>query len=131
MAASLELRASPVAGSQDKEKNTSRVLVELYINTNGGTYNQSGDTSGYIAVDGIQIADLRGKGVNENTKTRLYSGEYEVRHSEDGTKTITVTAAFDVNTNTRWIYAEQRLTLETIQRASVLTIPVLTMGADG
>lgn len=126
MAASLELRVS--AKSQDKEKNTSRVLVELYINTNGGTYNQSGDTSGYIAVDGIQIADLRGKGVNENTRTQLYIGEYEVRHSEDGTKTITVTAAFDVNTNTRWIYAEQRLTLETIQRASVLTIPVLTMG---
>lgn len=126
MAASLELRVS--AESQDKEKNTSRVLVELYINTNGGTYNQSGDTSGYIAVDGIQIADLRGKGVNENTRTQLYIGEYEVRHNEDGTKTITVTAAFDVNTNTRWIYAEQRLTLETIQRASVLTIPVLTMG---
>lgn len=128
MAASLELRVSQKAGSQDKEKNTSRVLVELYINTNGGTYNQSGDTGGYIAVDGIQIADLRGKAVYKDAETQLYSGEYEVRHNEDGTKTTTVTAAFDVNTNTRWIYAEQRLTLETIKRASVLTIPVLTMG---
>lgn len=128
MAASLELRVSPVAKTQDKEKNTSRVLVELYINTSGGTYNQSGDTSGYIAVDGIQIADLSGKGFDANEETRLYIGEYEVRHSEDGTKTITVTAAFDVNTNTRWIYAEQRLEMETIQRASVLTIPALTMG---
>ena len=128
MAASLELRVS--TGSQDKERNTSRVLVELYINTNGGTYNQSGDTSGYIAVDGIQIEDLRGRAVYKDTETQLYSGEYEVRHNEDGTKTITVTAAFDVNTNTRWVYAEQRLTLETIKRASVLTIPALTMGEE-
>lgn len=113
------------------ENNTSDVLVVLEIITDGGTYNQSGDTSGYISLDGVQIKNLNGAPVYKNTKTELYRGTHTVKHNADGSKSITVKAAFDVNTSVRWIYAEQTLALTTIPRASVLQVPEFTLGAQG
>lgn len=121
MAAVLNLYVTPVAGSQSIADNTSKVDITLTITTNGGTHNLSGDTSGYISVDGTQVANLNAADVREDTTTTLYSGRHSVQHNADGKKTAVVKAAFDVNTNTRWIYAETSVTLPTIPRASALS----------
>lgn len=130
MSATLQLSVTAVEGSADVQRNTSQVLVELHITTNLGTYNQSGDTSGSLTLNGTVIADLTGKAVYLNTTTQLYRGVHTVQHAPDGTLTATVKAAFDVNTAVRWIYAEQAAVLPRIHRPSAITVPPLTLGSE-
>ncbi len=130
MATTLQLTVQAVENSASIDNNTSQVLIELQITTNLGTYNESGDTSGSITLDGVPIADLAAKKVHLNTTTQLYRGIHTVPHSEDGTKTVTVKAAFDVNTSVRWIYAEKAVVLPRIPRASTLSVPQLMLGSE-
>lgn len=131
MATTLQLSVTAVEGSADAERNTSQVLVVLQITTNLGTYNETGDTAGSITLDGVSIADLAGKKVYLNTTTELYRGVHTVHHTADGSKTVTVNAAFDVNTSVRWIYAQKAVALPRIPRASTLSVPVFTLGSEG
>ena len=131
MSATLQLSVTAVDGSANVQSNTSQVLVELHITTNLGTYNQSGDTSGSITLNGTVIADLTGKAVYLNTTTQLYRGIHTVQHAPDGTLTATVKASFDVNTAVRWIYAERAAVLPRIHRPSAITVPPLTLGSEG
>ena len=130
MSATLQLSVTAVEGSANVQSNTSQVLVELHITTNLGTYNQSGDTSGSITLNGAVIADLTGKAVYLNTTTQLYRGIHTVQHAPDGTLTATVKASFDVNTAVRWIYAEKAAVLPRIHRPSAITVPPLTLGSE-
>ena len=59
MSASLKLTLTPA--SQDIAANKSRVRVRLTISTAYGTYNELGTTAGSITLDGVKIADLKGK----------------------------------------------------------------------
>ena len=128
MGASLNLTVSKVADSASIDNNTSKVKIVLKITTNYGTWNETGDTSGSIAIDGASVASLKGKKVGLNTTTTLYSGTHTIKHDDDGSKSITVKASFDVNTATRWIYATKALALDTIPRAT--TIDSLTCATD-
>ena len=130
MAAELKLTVSPVANSQNAAKNTSRVEIKLKITTSYGTYNHLGTTAGQVTLNGAQIASLAGKKVNKDTTTTLYSATRTVQHGSDGTATITVKAAFDVETSVRWIYAEKTVTLPPILRSS-LTAEPLELGEEG
>lgn len=131
MAAVLNLKVTEVSGSADAAACTSQVKITLTVTTNLGTYNESGDTSGSITLDGVEIADLAGKKVYLNTTSTLYSGTHTVQHSADGTKTVQVKAKFDVNTSVRWISAETALTLTAIPRAATLRFGAFTLGSAG
>lgn len=131
MGAALQLQVLPVSGSASMNENTSQVRIVLSIATNNGTYNEEGSTAGYLTLDGTQIASLAAKKVYINTTTTLYDRVHTVAHQPDGSRSITVKAAFDVNTATRWIYAEETAALETIPRAATLTVPVFTLGKPG
>lgn len=128
MGATLSLAVNEVADSVNIADNTSQVSIVLKITTDYGTYNHSGDTSGNITLDGVQIVNLDGKKVNLNTTTTLYSGTRTVKHDDDGSKSVTVKASFDVNTGTRWVYATKTLELTTIPRKSALTVANGTLG---
>lgn len=131
MAAVLDLKVTAVAGSADGQSNTSRVKITLTVTTNLGTFNETGDTSGSITLDGVQIADLAGKKVHKDTTSTLYSGTHTVQHSADGTKTVQVKARFDVNTSVRWISAEKALPLAAIPRTATLRFGAFTLGQTG
>lgn len=128
MGATLSLTVKEVADSVNIANNTNQVSIVLKITTDYGTYNHTGNTSGNITVDGVQIVNLAGKKVNKNTTTTLYSGTRTITHNDDGSKSITVKASFDVNTSTRWIYATKTLDLTTIPRKSTLTVANGTLG---
>lgn len=131
MAAELILTVAAVADSVNVQANTSRVRIDLSITTSQGTWSHDGTTEGYLRLDGATIADLNGKKVDINTTTALYSGEHTVVHAQDGTKTVTVEAGFDMNTDyVDWVYAAQPLELPTIPRSSSLRVPAITLGAD-
>ena len=109
--------------------NTSQVEIIFSLTTEGATYNEVGDTSGYVELNGKRIADLAGKRFSKNTTTTLYSGCHTVAHNADGTKTVTVNAGFDLNTSSfRWLYADKKLTLTTIPRASSVAAANFTIG---
>ena len=131
MGAALQLQVLPVSGSASVVDNTSQVRILLTITTNNGTYNEEGSTAGYLTLDGTQIASLAARKVYLNTTTTLYDRVHTVAHHDDGSRSVTVQAAFDVNTATRWIYAEETAVLETIPRAATLTVPVFTLGRPG
>lgn len=131
MAAELKLTVQEVEGSADREANTSRITIRLTVTTSYGTWNELGTTAGTVTLDGAQIASLAGKKVAKNTTSTLYSATRTVAHGADGTKTVAVAAAFDVNTSVRWIYADQSLELTPIPRASTLTAETLTLGQAG
>ncbi len=126
MAASLNLTLTKV--SQNEADNSSRVRVRLTITTSLNTFNESGDTSGSIKLDGKTIASLDGKKVYLNTTTTLYDKEHDVIHNADGRKTVTASASFDVNTSVRWISAAAELSLPRIPRASELKAPTIVLG---
>lgn len=112
--------------------NTSKVNITFSVTTEGATYNESGDTSGYVKLDGKQIANLAGKRFSKNTTTTLYSGQHTVAHNTDGTKSISVEAGFDLNTSSfRWLYDSKTLQLTTIPRASSVSASNLVIGESG
>lgn len=111
--------------------NTSEVDITFSVVTSGPTYNQAGDTSGYVRIDGSQVANLAGKTFARDTTTVLYSGRHTIYHNSDGSKSISVTAGFDLNTSTYgWMYQNKDLQLTTIPRASTLEKPDLTIGVE-
>ena len=120
MAASLRLDAWEVSGSVSVQNNTSRLYVRLQIVTTGGTYNHSGDTTGTITVNG-QTYSLNGKKVDYNTTTTLFEATQTVTHDPDGTRTVTVAAAFDPNTpGTSKLLLSKQVGLTAIPRASTI-----------
>lgn len=130
MSAYITLNAVEI--SQDVASNTSQVDITFSVTSSGATYNEMGDTSGYVELDGKRIADLSGKRFSKNTTTTLYSGRHTVAHSADGTKTVCVNAGFDLNTNSYgWLYADKKLTLTTIPRASSVAAANFTIGVAG
>ena len=131
MGATLRLAVTAVKDSENVAANTSRIAVTLDTVTNLGTWSHDGTTDGSITIDGKAVASLKGKWVDMNTTTRLYSAEHTITHNTDGTGSVTVKAAFDMNTATRWIYAQQALTLPTIPRPSTISAPAMTLGQPG
>lgn len=130
MGAELTLRVTEVAGSGNVLTNKSYVHIYLACTTNSGTWSHDGTTEGYIRMDGVQIANLKGAWVDMNTTTRIHEADYEVTHNVDGTKSIVVEAGFNLNTTyTGWVYATVPLTLTTIPRKSSMTVPGITLGS--
>lgn len=122
MGASLTLTAYEVANSVNVANNTSQVYIQLDITTYDGTWSHDNTTSGSITLDGAQIANLNSAWVDMNTTTNLYKGTHTITHNSDGTKTVAISASFDMNTATRWIYASKNVELTTIARKSTLSV---------
>ena len=127
MGAVLNLTLSEKPGSVDIAKNTSTVRAILTITTDRGTYNETGDTSGSIVVNGDSIS-LNGKKVYLETTTTLFEEDIDVPHDADGRKTVTASASFDVNTSVRWVYASASLELTKLPRASSLSFESIILG---
>ena len=122
MATTMALSVNKVAGSTSVVSNTSKVQIVLTVTTTNDSHNLSGDTSGYIKLDGVQIANLAGKTFGKTSTTTIYSGTHPVTHDADGRKTITVAASFNTEIAAGTLTASKTLTLDTIARASEPTL---------
>ena len=128
MAARLTLKAAEVAGSQDSSANTSRVAVELWVTTDNGTFNTEGSVTGALTLDGVEIADLRGKIVPPDTATLLHRGEHTVHHGPDGTKTVAVSAWITVTPYSANITASKEVELTAIPQEPWLRFGSFVLG---
>lgn len=130
MATSMKLTVKKVADSGNIETNKSKIKVTVDVTTDGASYNASGDTKGYVEIDGERAASLDGKKFYKNTTTTIYSKTHEVQHEEDGTKTAEVYVRFDTKIEAGVITKEKTVELDTIPRASALVIPVMFYGRE-
>lgn len=128
MATSMKLTVKKVADSGNIETNKSKIKVTVDITTDGASYNASGDTKGYVEIDGARVASLDGKKFYKNTTTTIYSKTHEVQHEDDGTKTAEVYVRFDTKIEAGVITKEKTVELDTIPRASALVIPPMFYG---
>lgn len=132
MGATLNLTLRAAEGSANMAQNTSGVHIVLKVTTDSGTYNLTGSTRGSITVDGVEAVSLDGKAVQYNTTTTLYDGVHTVVHDGDGTRTVTVAAAFDVDTPMTGLRtAQATVTLPAIPRRATVTAPALVLGRSG
>lgn len=128
MATSMKLTVKKVANSGNIETNKSKIKVTVDITTTGESKNLSGDTKGYVEIDGGRVASLDGKKFYQNSTTTIYSKTHEVQHEEDGTKTATVHVWFDTKIAAEDIEATKTVVLDTIPRASALEVPPMFYG---
>lgn len=130
MATSLKLTVSKVANSASIEANTSKIKISVAVTTSGESYNASGDTKGYVKIDGKEVGSLDGKKFYQNSSTTIYSKTHTIQHDNDGDKTVKVDVSFDTQLAAGVITATKTLTLDTIPRASSLVIPALYYGKE-
>ena len=97
MATKLNLSVSKVLDSADILSNTSKIRITLTVTTTGESWNANGNTKGYVAIDGTEVASLDGKKFYKNSTTTIYNAEHAVQHEADGTKTVEVSYQFDTN----------------------------------
>lgn len=128
MATRAEFTVTKVSGSADALTNTSKVKVVLKIITTGESWNANDTTRGYISIDGVQVASLDKKRFYKNSTTTIYNATHTVQHEADGTKTVKVAYEFDTHISAGVLRGDETLTLDTIQRVTLPSVPVVTLG---
>lgn len=129
MGAALSLSVNRVDGSENISANTSQVDVLMQVTVTGNTYNLAMDDYGSITIDGTEIA-IGAVSVPQYSTVTLYSGRHTVSHNPDGTKTVQVSGAYNINTSSyQWLYASASVMCNTIPRATTPTIGAVTLGS--
>ena len=128
MATRAEFTVTKVSGSADALTNASKVKVVLKIITTGESWNANDTTRGYISIDGVQVASLDKKRFYKNSTTTIYNATHSVQHEADGTKTVKVAYEFDTHISAGVLRGDETLTLDTIQRVTLPSVPVVTLG---
>lgn len=122
----MTLTASEVSGSVSTTNNTSQLKVKLTITT-GGSWNNNGDTTGYVTINGTKHS-LDGKKFGANTTTTLYEGTTTITHNSDGSKKVTVSYSFNTKTTLGTYTGSKDVTLTTIPRATEISCGGGTIG---
>lgn len=121
MGAALSLSVNRVEGSENVSANTSQVDVLVQVTVTGNTYNLAMDDYGSITIDGTEIA-IGAVSVPQYSTVTLYSARHTVTHNADGTKTVQVSGAYNINTSSyQWLYASASVMCNTIPRATTPT----------
>lgn len=128
MATKLNLAVSKVPDSADILSNTSKIRTTLTVTTTGESWNANGNTKGYVAIDGAEVASLDGKKFYKNSTTTIYNADHAVQHEADGTKTVEVSYQFDTHIAAGVVSGEQTLELDRILRVAFLNVPAMTLG---
>lgn len=128
MATKLNLSVSKVPDSADILSNTSKIRITLTVTTTGESWNANGNTKGYVAIDGTEVASLDGKKFYKNSTTTIYNAEHAVQHEADGTKSVVVSYQFDTHILAGVVSGEQTLELDRILRVAFLNVPAMTLG---
>ncbi|MEA5144330.1 MAG: DUF859 family phage minor structural protein, partial [Oscillibacter sp.] len=119
MSANLNLTVTPVSGSENPAVPSSQIDVVLTVTVSGPTYNQNLDDYGSITIDSTTVT-IGAVSVPSNSTVTLYSARHTIVHNPDGTKTVSVSAAYNLNTSyVGWLNVSGSTVLPTIPRATV------------
>lgn len=117
---------------QSIDGNYSDVTATLYYSRSNSGYTTTGTWSGGITINGSRTSGSRYLEISYHSETMAISSTVRVYHDADGSKSITISADGSVGGTTLSSTSISAIvTLDTIPRASAISVPELTMGAAG
>ena len=123
MAVSISI--SVAQNSQSTSNNTSNITAEVTAHWTEGSYNRTGNASGSITIDGTtyDFGQLYFNADHTNAGSQvIMSKTVNVKHNSDGTKNLTVSAAFQSGVSSGLVSTKVVRTLTTIPRTSTPTL---------
>lgn len=132
---SMTLKLNIVQNSQNVTGNSSNVTVSATATWDARHWNASGLCTGSITIDGTTYS-FSGMSFNTNATSSgsqtVMTKTVDVKHLENGSKTLVCGASFDTRVSVGVISASALKNLTTIARKATLTeTPSLTLGEQG
>ncbi|HFI0467143.1 TPA: DUF859 family phage minor structural protein [Streptococcus suis] len=128
---SLHLNVYIDQGGQNIPSNQSTVNWRVTVSRTGAyyTFNQTGDSSLVVTIDGAQVHSSNPRWATSGAEVQLASGSYTVGHHADGTKSVAISANFNPNNGIHGrIITSGNLGLTTIPRASSVSVSAGVIG---
>ncbi|HFI0255169.1 TPA: DUF859 family phage minor structural protein [Streptococcus suis] len=129
---SLHLNVYIDQGGQNIPSNQSTVNWRVTVSRTGAyyTFNQTGDSSLVVTIDGAQVHSSNPRWATSGEEVQLASGSYTVGHHADGTKSVAISANFNPNNGIHGrIITSGNLGLTTIPRASSVSVSAGVIGS--
>ena len=125
------------SATQNVAANTSTITADLYLVQDSGWSLNIGTRANTLAIDGTATAITSPTINNSGGRTTLLgSASKTVAHNADGTRSVTISAAFNINatisgTKYNSIIASATVQLDTIPRASDFTLSASSVNLGG
>lgn len=117
---------------QSVDGNYSDVTATLYYSRTNSGYTTTGTWSGGITINGSRTSGSRYLEIYYQSGTLAISATVRVYHDADGSKSVTISADGAISgTSLSSTSISATVTLNTIPRASAISVPELTMGKAG
>ncbi|BCP60267.1 DUF859 family phage minor structural protein [Streptococcus parasuis] len=122
---SLHLNVYIDQAKQSIPSNSSTVNWSVTVSRTGNyyTYNQSGDSTLVVTIDGVQVHSSNPRWATSGEEVQLASGSRTISHNADGSKKVSISADFNPNNGIHGrIITSGSLGLTTIPRSSSVSV---------
>ncbi|WP_074415726.1 DUF859 family phage minor structural protein [Streptococcus suis] len=122
---SLHLNVYIDQAKQSIPSNSSTVNWRVTVSRTGNyyTYNQSGDSTLVVTIDGVQVHSSNPRWATSGEEVQLASGSRTISHNADGSKKVSISADFNPNNGIHGrIITSGILGLTTIPRSSSVSV---------
>lgn len=129
---SLYLNVYVDQGSQNISGNSTTVSWRVTVSRTGAyyTYNQNGDSTLTVTIDGQQVHSSNPRWGTSGEEVELARGSQNVSHNSDGAKSVSISANFNPNNGIHGrIVTTGNLGLTTIPRSSSVSFGTGTIGS--
>ncbi|MGU7808819.1 DUF859 family phage minor structural protein [Streptococcus suis] len=129
---SLHLNVYIDQASQNIPSNSSTVNWRVTVSRTGNyyTYNQSGDSTLVVTIDGVQVHSSSPRWATSGEEVQLASGSRTISHNADGSKVVSISADFNPNNGIHGrIITSGSLGLTTIPRSSSVGVSSGVIGS--
>ncbi|HEM4518639.1 TPA: hypothetical protein U1Z87_002009 [Streptococcus suis] len=129
---SLHLNVYINQANQNIPSNSSTVNWRVTVSRTGNyyTYNQSGDSTLVVTIDGVQVHSSSPRWATSGEEVQLASGSRTISHNADGSKVVSISADFNPNNGIHGrIITSGSLGLATIPRSSSVSVGIGTIGS--
>ncbi|WP_449456948.1 DUF859 family phage minor structural protein [Streptococcus suis] len=129
---SLHLNVYIDQAKQSIPSNSSTVNWRVTVSRTGNyyTYNQSGDSTLVVTIDGVQVHSSNPRWATSGEEVQLASGSRTISHNADGSKKVSISADFNPNNGIHGrIITSGSLGLTTIPRSSSVSVGTGTIGS--
>ncbi|HEM3531947.1 DUF859 family phage minor structural protein [Streptococcus suis] len=129
---SLHLNVYIDQANQSIPSNSSTVNWRVTVSRTGNyyTYNQSGDSTLVVTIDGVQVHSSNPRWATSGEEVQLASGSRTISHNADGSKKVSISADFNPNNGIHGrIITSGSLGLTTIPRSSSVSVSSGVIGS--
>ncbi|MEI4386371.1 DUF859 family phage minor structural protein [Streptococcus suis] len=129
---SLHLNVYIDQAKQSIPSNSSTVNWRVTVSRTGNyyTYNQSGDSTLVVTIDGVQVHSSNPRWATSGEEVQLASGSRTISHNADGSKKVSISADFNPNNGIHGrIITSGSLGLTTIPRSSSVSVSSGVIGS--